>query len=337
MWLVVDGRRWRRTDPAIPADDARPPEVAPRARPIGRTDRGHRRRAGGHPASDPAGQGRARRARHALVGAERRRAAGALGVGAGRARRPRRVGARTEVIRTGLRERARSAVGGTSVRASPRWHAREVTDPEHDQAPQPSAEGLAEPMRSRWSSSVYDDRHRLSRRRDRDPAARRAVGAERRQQPAVVVLRVRAGHDQPRPAGRDTEPGQLRLGAAGLGRLPHRRARAHRRGARRAGVQRLRDVRRRPGRGPPHPAGTGDGTARPPVRRVRPRRPRRRAGRTSRPTSCSPASRSARRATRRRSTSVRRPATTATGCASRSRSGRSGEGSVKDGWQTRRS
>jgi nitroreductase len=29
------------------------------------------------------------------------------------------------------------------------------------QAPQPSAERLAEPMRSRWSASVYDDAHRL--------------------------------------------------------------------------------------------------------------------------------------------------------------------------------
>ncbi|GAA5104967.1 nitroreductase family protein [Alloalcanivorax gelatiniphagus] len=29
-------------------------------------------------------------------------------------------------------------------------------------APQPSAEALAEPMRSRWSPSVYDDAHRLS-------------------------------------------------------------------------------------------------------------------------------------------------------------------------------
>ena len=31
----------------------------------------------------------------------------------------------------------------------------------HPQAPQPGAAGLAEPMRSRWSVSVYDDRHRL--------------------------------------------------------------------------------------------------------------------------------------------------------------------------------
>ena len=38
-----------------------------------------------------------------------------------------------------------------------------MTDPAHEQAPQTSAEGLAEPMRSRWSASVYDDRHRLSR------------------------------------------------------------------------------------------------------------------------------------------------------------------------------
>ncbi|NYE36309.1 nitroreductase [Nocardioides cavernae] len=30
------------------------------------------------------------------------------------------------------------------------------------QAPQPEAEGLAEPMRSRWSASVYDPAHRLS-------------------------------------------------------------------------------------------------------------------------------------------------------------------------------
>lgn len=31
-----------------------------------------------------------------------------------------------------------------------------------EQAPQPTAESLAEPMRSRWSASVYDDRHRLT-------------------------------------------------------------------------------------------------------------------------------------------------------------------------------
>ncbi len=31
-----------------------------------------------------------------------------------------------------------------------------------DQAPQPAAAALAEPMRSRWSASVYDDRHRLA-------------------------------------------------------------------------------------------------------------------------------------------------------------------------------
>lgn len=31
-----------------------------------------------------------------------------------------------------------------------------------EQAPQPSAESLAEPMRSRWSPSVYDDQHRLA-------------------------------------------------------------------------------------------------------------------------------------------------------------------------------
>ena len=44
----------------------------------------------------------------------------------------------------------------------PKTHTREVTDPEHDQAPRPSAEHLAEPMRSRWSASVYDDAHRLT-------------------------------------------------------------------------------------------------------------------------------------------------------------------------------
>jgi nitroreductase len=37
-----------------------------------------------------------------------------------------------------------------------------VSDPDHPQAPQPSAQGLAEPMRSRWSASVYDDSHRLA-------------------------------------------------------------------------------------------------------------------------------------------------------------------------------
>jgi nitroreductase len=31
-----------------------------------------------------------------------------------------------------------------------------------DRAPQPTAAGLAEPLRSRWSPSVYDDAHRLS-------------------------------------------------------------------------------------------------------------------------------------------------------------------------------
>jgi nitroreductase len=31
-----------------------------------------------------------------------------------------------------------------------------------DRAPQPTAEVLAEPLRSRWSPSVYDDRHRLT-------------------------------------------------------------------------------------------------------------------------------------------------------------------------------
>lgn len=30
-------------------------------------------------------------------------------------------------------------------------------------APRPGAEGLSEPMRSRWSTSVYDDQHTLTR------------------------------------------------------------------------------------------------------------------------------------------------------------------------------
>ena len=37
-----------------------------------------------------------------------------------------------------------------------------MTDTDRPQAPQPSAAGLAEPMRSRWSASVYDDAHRLT-------------------------------------------------------------------------------------------------------------------------------------------------------------------------------
>jgi nitroreductase len=36
-----------------------------------------------------------------------------------------------------------------------------VSDTDPPQAPRPSAEGIAEPMRSRWSASVYDDSHRL--------------------------------------------------------------------------------------------------------------------------------------------------------------------------------
>jgi len=34
-------------------------------------------------------------------------------------------------------------------------------DPASDRAPRPGAEALAEPMRSRWSPSVFDDRHQL--------------------------------------------------------------------------------------------------------------------------------------------------------------------------------
>ena len=37
-----------------------------------------------------------------------------------------------------------------------------MTDPDRPQAPQPGADVLAEPLRSRWSASVYDDRHRLT-------------------------------------------------------------------------------------------------------------------------------------------------------------------------------
>ena len=41
-----------------------------------------------------------------------------------------------------------------------------MTDTDHPgsapQAPQQGAEVLAEPMRSRWSASVYDDQHRLT-------------------------------------------------------------------------------------------------------------------------------------------------------------------------------
>ncbi len=39
-----------------------------------------------------------------------------------------------------------------------------MSDPDRPQAPRPGADLLAEPMRSRWSPSVYDDRHRLSER-----------------------------------------------------------------------------------------------------------------------------------------------------------------------------
>ena len=37
-----------------------------------------------------------------------------------------------------------------------------ILDRVTDRAPQPTAAGLAEPLRSRWSPSVYDDAHRLS-------------------------------------------------------------------------------------------------------------------------------------------------------------------------------
>ncbi len=153
----------------------------------------------------------------------------------------------------------------------------------------PTAGPAARGRGPRRADAVALERERVrrrapaDRRRDRHPPARRPVGAERGQQPAVAVLRLRARHGQPRAPRRHPQPGQLRLGAAGVGRLRDRRARAHGRGAGRAGLQRLRPARRRPGRGAPHPAGPGDGAARPPVRRVRPRRPRPRARRTCHP------------------------------------------------------
>ncbi|HEX8780532.1 MAG TPA: nitroreductase family protein [Nocardioides sp.] len=43
--------------------------------------------------------------------------------------------------------------------ATPR--AESAAGPTSDRAPRPGAEGLAEPLRSRWSPSVFDDRHEL--------------------------------------------------------------------------------------------------------------------------------------------------------------------------------
>ena len=83
-----------------------------------------------------------------------------------------------------------------------------------------------------------------------------------------------------RPAGGHAEPRQLGLGAAGLGGVRDGCPRPRGRGGGRRVGERLRALRRRPGRGPRDAAGPGDGTAHPPVRRLRPRRPRRGARRT---------------------------------------------------------
>ena len=148
--------------------------------------------------------------------------------------------------------------------------------PPHRRRPGRAAAVALEPERVRRRAPV--EQHR-----GRDPPARGPVGAEQGQHPALGVLRLRPGHPPARPARRDPEPRQRRLGAARLGRLRHHRPGARERRAGRAVVQRPRPLRRRPGRGPPDPAGRGDGPARPPVRRLRPRRARRGARRARHP------------------------------------------------------
>ena len=89
-WIVVDGRRWRAADPALP-DDVRTRllhhlGVARSAvRGAGRADDEDALRRG--PGPRPAGQDRPRRARPGLVGPGRRRPPRTLGVGAAGARR----------------------------------------------------------------------------------------------------------------------------------------------------------------------------------------------------------------------------------------------------------
>ena len=85
----------------------------------------------------------------------------------------------------------------------------------------PTAEGLAEPLRSRWSPSVFDDEHEVERRPGRDVAPGRAVGAELGQHPAVAVLRRAPRRHDARRAGRAPQPRQQHLGSARLGRAAH--------------------------------------------------------------------------------------------------------------------
>ncbi|GMA86913.1 hypothetical protein GCM10025868_21630 [Angustibacter aerolatus] len=86
-YVVIDGRRWRATDPAIPEAEAAVLRREPDERPSGRRRRaeGRRRHRGARRPRPGAGrEGRPRRARRSLVGAVGRRAPGPLGGGAAR-------------------------------------------------------------------------------------------------------------------------------------------------------------------------------------------------------------------------------------------------------------
>ena len=129
---------------------------------------------------------------------------------------------------------------------------------------------LAEPMRSRWSPSVFDDAHVLDRRR-RSARCSPPRGGRR-----AAATRSRRTSSSPSAAApshqvlvRHLSRGNSRLGAARLAGARGRRAvRARRagRGRLQAGARRL---RHRPGRRARHAAGGRDGAARPPVRRLR--------------------------------------------------------------------
>ena len=152
-----------------------------------------------------------------------------------------------------------------------------------DRAPHPTAAGLAEPLRSRWSPSVYDDAHRLSST-EVETLLRAAQWAPSKgnTQPWAFFVCV------PGTPQHDRLVATLSRGNAGW--VPRASVvfvtTAQVRESDEpdaAVVQRPRPLRRRPGRGPPDPAGRGDGPARPPVRRLRPRRARRGARRARHP------------------------------------------------------
>ena len=163
-------------------------------------------------------------------------------------------------------------------------------------------------MRSRWSASVYDHAHRLDRRRDRDPAARRAVGAERR-------TASRGCSSSASRARRPTTGWSCTLSRGNSGWVPRASVvfltAAHvrtGRGARRHRlVQRLRAPRRRPGRSPPPPCRRGRWGCTPTSSPGSTTTPSPASSAYLPPTSCSPASRSGCRATRRGRRAHRRP------------------------------